>query len=42
MLGLRRAGALIGAIAVRVSVREGGLRVGVILELVARTTIHAR
>jgi N-acetylglutamate synthase-like GNAT family acetyltransferase len=36
LLGLRRAGALIGVVAMRTSTREGGLRVAVIIELAAR------
>jgi hypothetical protein len=36
LLGLRRGTTLVGAVVTRVSTREGGLQVGVILELVAR------
>jgi hypothetical protein len=36
LLGLRRGGALIGAVVLRTTVREGGLRIAVIVELAAR------
>jgi N-acetylglutamate synthase-like GNAT family acetyltransferase len=36
LLGLRRDGVLIGATAVRITTREGGLRIGVLMELAAR------
>ncbi|HLT37462.1 MAG TPA: hypothetical protein VK034_14315, partial [Enhygromyxa sp.] len=36
LLGLRRSGALIGAVAFRTTTREAGLRIAVIMDLVAR------